>query len=249
MSQAAVGPDGSNIRQEDIACFAKDTSNVLSTNMEMNFLLLQHSLSPVAYLSSGAAKSKQLLGWHESVESYSIGVGYFLVFMYEGESNFNMFDLTVQESNHEYPGLLPHEKDDGLKNLGFHQAPIKAPFKDGCIQFERKISIFSQFDEREHAITEDGVSSFISGIAEKTSPSKRMIETHVDKHESLVNQKVKLKSARAKITSETQTRRWRAATPLSRFHPTYSGGFFWQDLGLDGATCIVHISRVFYLFT
>ncbi|KAG6762769.1 hypothetical protein POTOM_033289 [Populus tomentosa] len=80
-------------------------------------------------------------GWHEFVECYSIGVGYFLVFMYEGKStsNFNvhMFDMTVSE--------------------------IKNPY--------------------------------------------------VDEHESLGNQKVKLKPARAKITSETLTRRWRAVTP------------------------------------
>ncbi|KAJ6927137.1 hypothetical protein NC651_011264 [Populus alba x Populus x berolinensis] len=74
-------------------------------------------------------------GWHEFVECYSIRVGYFLVFIYEGKSNFNvhMFDLTVseiknpcnslsqlQESSHDNPCLLPHEKDDGLeKILGF----------------------------------------------------------------------------------------------------------------------------------
>ncbi|KAJ6906028.1 hypothetical protein NC652_023699 [Populus alba x Populus x berolinensis] len=50
-------------------------------------------------------------------------------------------------------------------------------------------------------------------IAEKTRRSERMIETNVDEHESLGNQKVKLKPARAKITSETLTRRWRAVTP------------------------------------
>ncbi|PNT41283.1 hypothetical protein POPTR_004G147000v4 [Populus trichocarpa] len=74
-------------------------------------------------------------GWHEFVECYSIRVGYFLVFIYEGKSNFNvhMFDLTVseiknpcnslsqlQESSHDNPCLLPNEKDDGLeKVLGF----------------------------------------------------------------------------------------------------------------------------------
>uniref|UniRef100_A0A6N2LC47 TF-B3 domain-containing protein n=1 Tax=Salix viminalis TaxID=40686 RepID=A0A6N2LC47_SALVM len=74
-------------------------------------------------------------GWHEFVECYSIRVGYFLVFLYEGKSNFNvhMYDLTVsevknpcnsisqlQESSHDNPCLLPHEKDDGLKKiLGF----------------------------------------------------------------------------------------------------------------------------------
>ncbi|KAF9684237.1 hypothetical protein SADUNF_Sadunf04G0097000 [Salix dunnii] len=74
-------------------------------------------------------------GWHEFVECYSIRVGYFLVFLYEGKSNFNvhMYDLTVseiknpcnsisqlQESSHDNPCLSPHEKDDGLKKiLGF----------------------------------------------------------------------------------------------------------------------------------
>ncbi|KAH8510799.1 hypothetical protein H0E87_008362 [Populus deltoides] len=74
-------------------------------------------------------------GWHEFVECYSIRVGYFLVFIYEGKSNFNvhMFDLTVSEiknpcnslsqlleSSHDNPCLLPPEKDDGLeKILGF----------------------------------------------------------------------------------------------------------------------------------
>lgn len=74
-------------------------------------------------------------GWHEFVECYSIRVGYFLVFIYEGKSNFNvhMFDLTVseiknpcnslsqlQESSHDNPCLIPPEKDDGLeKILGF----------------------------------------------------------------------------------------------------------------------------------
>eukprot|EP00257_Ricinus_communis_P016424 XP_015574594.1 B3 domain-containing transcription factor VRN1 isoform X1 [Ricinus communis] len=43
-------------------------------------------------------------GWHEFVEYYSIRVGYFLVFRYEGESNFRVciFDLTVSEIR--YPG-------------------------------------------------------------------------------------------------------------------------------------------------
>uniref|UniRef100_A0A6N2L4Y8 Uncharacterized protein n=1 Tax=Salix viminalis TaxID=40686 RepID=A0A6N2L4Y8_SALVM len=41
--------------------------------------------------------------------------------------------------------------------------------------------------------------------------------TNVDEHESLVNQKVKPKSARAKITSETQTRRWRSVTQVTGF--------------------------------
>ncbi|KAJ6671298.1 hypothetical protein OIU85_015089 [Salix viminalis] len=62
-----------------------------------------------------------------------------------------------------------------------------------------KSLIFSQFNEMELAITEDG---FVEDV---------------DEHESLVNQKVKPKSARAKITSETQTRRWRSVTQVTGF--------------------------------
>ena len=41
-------------------------------------------------------------GWHEFVEYYSIHVGYFLIFTYEGNSNFNVniFDLTASEINY-----------------------------------------------------------------------------------------------------------------------------------------------------
>ncbi|KAG8637630.1 B3 domain-containing transcription factor VRN1 isoform X2 [Manihot esculenta] len=46
-------------------------------------------------------------GWHEFVEHYSIRVGYFLVFRYGGESNFNVyiFDLAVSEIS--YPCNIP----------------------------------------------------------------------------------------------------------------------------------------------
>ncbi|KAJ9152916.1 hypothetical protein P3X46_026424 [Hevea brasiliensis] len=49
-------------------------------------------------------------GWHEFVEYYSIRVGYFLVFRYGGESNFNVyiFDLAVSEISYtcNIPGSL-----------------------------------------------------------------------------------------------------------------------------------------------
>ena len=91
-------------------------------------------------------------GWHEFVECYSIGVGYFLVFMYEGKStsNFNvhMFDMTVseiknpcntlvrlQESNHEYPCLLLHEEDDGLEKSLVSSLHVLIPFLDNKREF------------------------------------------------------------------------------------------------------------------
>ncbi|RVW58385.1 B3 domain-containing transcription factor VRN1 [Vitis vinifera] len=51
-------------------------------------------------------------GWHEFVEYYSIHVGYFLIFRYEGNSNFNanIFDLTASEINYPSNNLRNSEK-------------------------------------------------------------------------------------------------------------------------------------------
>ncbi|KAG6761464.1 hypothetical protein POTOM_034685 [Populus tomentosa] len=51
----------------------------------------------------------------------------------------------------------------------------------------------------------------------------------VDEHESLGNQNVKLKSARAKITSETLTRRWRAVTPEEKVRTIRAAHMFRSD--------------------
>ena len=51
-------------------------------------------------------------GWHEFVEYHSIHVGYFLIFRYEGNSNFNVniFDLTTSEINYPSYNLTSSKK-------------------------------------------------------------------------------------------------------------------------------------------
>ena len=89
--------------------------------------------------------NKQLwfdIGWHEFIEHCSIHSGYFLIFKYQGNSNFNVyiFDLAISEI--EYPSLeepsdskqchVPIEKDkeknSSLRILPSVCAPCPDPF-------------------------------------------------------------------------------------------------------------------------
>ncbi|CAK7329785.1 unnamed protein product [Dovyalis caffra] len=280
MSQAAVGPDGSSSPARRSCMFYKLMAASILQDKKLKIPKkfvnkYGDELSSIATLTVPCGRIWLVelqnvngrlwfhKGWHEFVECYSIRVGYFLVFIYEGKSNFNvhMFDLSVseiknpcntlsslQESIHDNPCLLPHEKDDGLEKILGCRSPcpnllssitskdfteyihgnwIQSTYTAASLEnphlrtdasnlrekSQTSRDIGTQFNGREFSITEDGVGSLISGIAGKNRRSKRMIETNVDKHESLGIQNVKLKSARVKITSETLSRRWRAVTP------------------------------------
>ncbi|KAF9684240.1 hypothetical protein SADUNF_Sadunf04G0097300 [Salix dunnii] len=154
-------------------------------------------------------------GWHEFVECYSIRVGYFLVFLYEGKSNFNVHippspnllsSITSKNFNeHVHCNWTQSTCTAGLKKP--HVRADAYNLRENC-QSSRDIG--TQFNGGELASVEDGVGSIISGITAKTRGSKRM---NADKHESLGIQNMKQKSTRVKNTSETLTRRQRAVTP------------------------------------
>lgn len=63
----------------------------------------------------GIRKSESKLwfheGWQEFVDHYSIGIGYFLVFRYEGGTTFQVFiyNLTTSEINYHANGRVPSE--------------------------------------------------------------------------------------------------------------------------------------------
>ncbi|KAJ6368432.1 hypothetical protein OIU77_021188 [Salix suchowensis] len=192
-------------------------------------------------------------GWHEFVECYSIRVGYFLVFLYEGKSNFNvhMYDLTVseiknpcnsisqlQESSHDNPCLLPHEKDDGLKKiLGFRPPSPNLLSSTTSKNFNEYVhcnwpqSTYTASLEKPHVRTDaynlrencqssrDIGTQFNGGELTSTEDGVGCIisgitaKTSGSKRMSENSiQNVKQKSS-VKNTSETHTRRQRAVTP------------------------------------
>ncbi|KAJ6766323.1 B3 DOMAIN-CONTAINING PROTEIN-LIKE [Salix purpurea] len=192
-------------------------------------------------------------GWHEFVECYSIRVGYFLVFLYEGKSNFNvhMYDLTVseiknpcnsisqlQESSHDNPCLLPHEKDDGLKKiLGFRPPSPNLLSSTTSKNFNEYVhcnwpqSTYTASLEKPHVRTDaynlrencqssrDIGTQFNGGELTSTEDGVGSIisgitaKTSGSKRMSENSiQNVKQKSS-VKNTSETHTRRQRAVTP------------------------------------
>lgn len=60
-----------------------------------------------------------LNGWHEFVQNYSVGVGYLLLFRYEGKSSFNVniFCLATSEINYQSPAQSRNEGSLVAKRL------------------------------------------------------------------------------------------------------------------------------------
>lgn len=209
-------------------------------------------------------------GWHEFVECYSIRVGYFLVFIYEGKSNFNvhMFDLTVseiknpcnslsqlQESSHDNPCLLPHEKDDGLeKILGFRPPSpnlLSSITSKKCNEYihcnwiqststaslEKPHVRTDAYNMRENFQSSRDIGTQFNGM-ELTSTEDgagsiipcitRKTRGRKRKSENSI-QNVKLKSTHVRNTSETLTRRRRAVTPEEKERTIRAAHMFRSD--------------------
>lgn len=209
-------------------------------------------------------------GWHEFVECYSIRVGYFLVFIYEGKSNFNvhMFDLTVseiknpcnslsqlQESSHDNPCLLPHEKDDGLeKILGFRPPSpnlLSSITRKNCNEYihgnwiqststaslEKPHVRTDAYNMRENFQSSRDIGTQFNGM-ELTSTEDgagsiipgitRKTRGRKRMSENSI-QNVKLKSTHVRNTSETLTRRGRAVTPEEKERTIRAAHMFRSD--------------------
>uniref|UniRef100_A0A6M2EPM6 TF-B3 domain-containing protein n=1 Tax=Populus davidiana TaxID=266767 RepID=A0A6M2EPM6_9ROSI len=209
-------------------------------------------------------------GWHEFVECYSIRVGYFLVFIYEGKSNFNvhMFDLTVseiknpcnslsqlQESSHDNPCLLPHEKDDGLeKILGFRPPSpnlLSSITSKKCNEYihcnwiqststaslEKPHVRTDAYNMRENFQSSRDIGTQFNGM-ELTSTEDgagsiipcitRKTRGRKRMSENSI-QNVKLKSTHVRNTSETLTRRRRAVTPEEKERTIRAAHMFRSD--------------------
>lgn len=209
-------------------------------------------------------------GWHEFVECYSIRVGYFLVFIYEGKSNFNvhMFDLTVseiknpcnslsqlQESSHDNPCLLPHEKDDGLeKILGFRPPSpnlLSSITRKNCNEYihcnwiqststaspEKPHVRTDAYNMRENFQSSRDIGTQFNGM-ELTSTEDgagsiipcitRKTRGRKRMSENSI-QNVKLKSTHVRNTSETLTRRRRAVTPEEKERTIRAAHMFRSD--------------------
>ncbi|XP_011005669.1 PREDICTED: B3 domain-containing transcription factor VRN1-like [Populus euphratica] len=209
-------------------------------------------------------------GWHEFVECYSIRVGYFLVFIYEGKSNFNvhMFDLTVseiknpcsslsqlQESSHDNPCLLPHEKDDGLeKILGFRPPSpnvLSSITSKNCNEYihcswiqststaslEKPHVRTDAYNMRETFQSSRDIGTQFNGM-ELTSTEDgagsiipgitRKTRGRKRMSENSI-QNVKLKSTHVRNTSEALTRRRRAVTPEEKERTIRAAHMFRSD--------------------
>ncbi|KAJ6896511.1 hypothetical protein NC651_022650 [Populus alba x Populus x berolinensis] len=243
MSQAAAGPDGSNSPARRYCMFYKlMVASILQD--KAGTLLLETFVGGVKILLSPDKITVQ-----ESVKTYQKS----FVNNYGNELS-SIATLTVprgriclmelQKVNklwfhkgwHEFVECYSIGVGENF-NEHVHSNWVQSTYTASLEKPHARTDAYStQFNGRELTSTEDGVSSLISGIAEKTRRSKRMIETNVDEHESLGNQKVKLKPARAKITSETLTRRWRAVTPEEKHIPSFCSDFLGkglQDLSLQ----------------
>ncbi|KAJ6707767.1 B3 DOMAIN-CONTAINING [Salix viminalis] len=209
-------------------------------------------------------------GWHEFVECYSIRVGYFLVFLYEGKSNFNvhMYDLTVseiknpcnsisqlQESSHDNPCLLPHEKDDGLKKiLGFRPPSPNLLSSTTSRNFNEYVhcnctqSTYTAGLEKPHVRTDaynlrencqssrdigtqfngEELTSTEDGVGSIISGITAKPRGNKRMSENSI-QTVKQKSTRVKNTFETLTRRQRAVTPEEKERTIRAAHMFRPD--------------------
>ncbi|XP_050233171.1 B3 domain-containing transcription factor VRN1-like isoform X2 [Mercurialis annua] len=177
------------------------------------------------------------IGWPEFVEYYSIRIGYFLVFRYEGQSTFNVsiYDLTVseirypcsvldrlRESCHSNPGLVADKKhvvDNSVKEISgsvdtYHlhsNWDISGNSRDKMIQRMEHVrhsrDIGVQFNENDFTCTDKKVDSPVSG--EVQGRTRRRKRRIGDPN---VQVQASRKASSMKIASEALTRRWRAVT-------------------------------------
>ncbi|XP_034917049.1 B3 domain-containing transcription factor VRN1 isoform X2 [Populus alba] len=286
MSQAAVKPDGSDSPARKSCMFYKlMVASILQDKKLIPKKFVNKygdELSSVATLTVPCGRiclvelqkvNGKLWfhnGWHEFVECYSIRVGYFLVFIYEGKSNFNvhMFDLTVseiknpcnslsqlQESSHDNPCLLPHEKDDGLeKILGFRPPSpnlLSSITSKNCNEYihcnwiqststaslEKPHVRTDAYNMRENFQSSRDIGTQFNGM-ELTSTEDgagsiipcitRKTRGRKRKSENSI-QNVKLKSTHVRNTSETLTRRRRAVTPEEKERTIRAAHMFRSD--------------------
>ncbi|XP_015574597.2 B3 domain-containing transcription factor VRN1 isoform X3 [Ricinus communis] len=158
-------------------------------------------------------------GWHEFVEYYSIRVGYFLVFRYEGESNFRVciFDLTVSEIR--YPGSgNPSHTTAPSRSMLFDKFVHSKWTVTGNYEASREMLLSRKdaYDSQDIDVQLNG-SEFITqagspvlGEAEGRTRSGKL-RTKIPNVDG--QEQVDKRSPSMKIACEALTRRWRAVTP------------------------------------